>query len=92
MPHALVDNTDRQRFEMQLDGGMAFVAYRRTPEALHLLHAEVPAALAGQGVGSALARLTFEHARNRGIRVVPRCTFLAAYLRRHPEYADLLAP
>ena len=56
-----------------------------------LLHTEVPDALSGQGIGSKLVRATLEAFRREGVKVVPRCEFVAAYVARHPEYRDLLA-
>ncbi|MEP7028866.1 MAG: GNAT family N-acetyltransferase, partial [Candidatus Eisenbacteria bacterium] len=51
---------------------------------------EVPEALAGRGVANALARHALEAARARGLHVVPLCPFVASYIRRHDEYADLI--
>lgn len=87
----ITDNAAEQRFEMLVDGGMAFVAYRRNGAVLTLDHAEVPAALEGHGVGSRLVKGTLDDVRSRGLKIVPRCSFIRAYLRRHPEYEDLLA-
>ena len=87
----LRDNTGRRRYEMAVKGGTAFVTYRAEPDRLILLHAEVPRAVEGRGVGSRLVRVVLDDARRRKLRVVPVCGFISAYIRRHPEYADLLA-
>jgi len=87
----LTDNTDRQRFEMAVDGSVAFVTYRLHGDTLTLLHTEVPQALGGSGIGSALAQNVLDEARRRGLHVIPRCEFLAGYIQRHPAYADLVA-
>ncbi|RYF30752.1 MAG: N-acetyltransferase [Comamonadaceae bacterium] len=50
----------------------------------------MPPGLRGQGLGSQLAKALFEHARNRGERIVPACSFIADWARRHPEYQDVL--
>jgi len=86
----LTDNTARRRFEMAADGGIAYVTYVRAGDRLILTHAEVPHAAEGHGVGSALVRAVLEEARQCGLRVVPECPFVAAFLRRHPEFADLV--
>jgi uncharacterized protein len=91
----VTDNPERNRYEMPLDaksgGGLAFVAYHRNGDVLTLDHAEVPPALEGQGVGSRLVEATLEDIRARGLKVIPRCGFVRAFLRRHPEFNDLLA-
>lgn len=91
MSETLVDNADKHRFEMRVDGGFAFVAYRFEGDVLVLDHAEVPSALEGQGVGSRLVRATLDVARTRGLKVVARCGFVRAYMRRHPEFDDIRA-
>jgi predicted GNAT family acetyltransferase len=85
------DNTAESRFEMDVDGRTAFVTYRRGSGVISLNHAEVPPELEGQGIGSELVRLTLDAVRGEGLKVVPRCSFVAAFMRRHPEYADLRA-
>jgi len=92
MDDAITDDAAAGRFELALDGGVAFVAYRREGAVLFLTHAEVPAGLAGRGLGSRLVRAVLELVRGRGERVVPRCPFVARYVARHPEYSDLVAP
>ena len=85
------DNPGLSRYEMDVAGGVAFIRYRRDGKVVTLLHAEVPAALRGRGLGSRLTRATLDLIRSRGDRVIARCRFVAAYLGRHPEYADLRA-
>jgi predicted GNAT family acetyltransferase len=55
-----------------------------------LTHTEVPPALGGCGVGSALVRGVFEEVRARGLKVAPKCPFVSAVMGRHPEFNDLL--
>ena len=85
------DNSAASRFGMGSGDGTAFVEYRRAGDRIALLHTEVPEALSGQGVGSKLVRGTLDAVRAEGLKVVPRCEFVAAYIGRHPEYRDLLA-
>lgn len=87
----VTDNPARQRFELDVAQGGAFIDYRRDGRILTLTHAEVPAALRGRGLGAALVKGTLDLVRRRGETVVPRCSFVAAYFRRHPESQDLLA-
>jgi uncharacterized protein len=85
------DNTERHRFELDLDGHTAFSTYRREGSLITILHTEVPKELNGQGIGSRLARGLLEIARAQGLKVKPLCPFVAAYMDKHPEYADLRA-
>jgi hypothetical protein len=90
MPDTIIDNAATSRFEMHADGATAFVKYRRAPGVVTLLHAEVPAELEGQGLGSRLVRATLEAVRAEGAKVVPRCGFVAAFIRRNKEFQDLV--
>jgi len=90
MSEAIVDNTAQQRYELQVDGTTAYVAYSRAPGTVTLIHTIVPDALAGHGIGSRLAKFVLDDARSRGEKVIVKCSFIAAYLKRHPEYADLV--
>jgi uncharacterized protein len=88
---AVTDNAALGRFEMDVEGETAFVTYLRDGDRLTLVHTEVPQALAGRGVGSSLARAVLDDVRQRGLRVVPECAFMAAFIARHPTFADLVA-
>lgn len=83
------DNTERHRFELDADGHVAFSNYKRADDVLTILHTEVPKALEGRGIGSALIRSVLDTARSQGLKVNPVCPFAKAYIERHPEYADL---
>jgi predicted GNAT family acetyltransferase len=84
------DNPALHRFEMDTDAGPAIVTYRRDGQVLKLVHTEVPEALAGQGVGSRLAKGVLDLIRANGDTIVPLCDFMRGYIGRHPEYADLV--
>ena len=90
MSGAIRDNTADHRFELDLDGGMAMMYYRLEPGVITLLHTEVPPALGGHGIGSGLVRGVLDIVRARGLKVVAKCPFVAAYMGRHPEYNDLI--
>lgn len=85
------DNQERRRFELPVGEHTAFADYRRADGVVTFVHTEVPSALQGQGIGSSLVRGALELVRARGERVVARCSFVAAYIRKHPEFAALLA-
>ena len=65
--------------------------YQRDAGTLTVMHTEVPTELNGKGIGSALVRGLLDIARTEKLKVVPRCPFMAAFIKRHPEYADLVA-
>lgn len=87
---AVRDDPGRGRFEVTLDGEIAFLEYARGPHRLVLLHTEVPPALEGRGLGGRLARFALERARAEGLQVVPECPFQRSWIERHPEFHELL--
>jgi len=78
------------RFEARVDGLVARCDYRLQDGVMMLFHTEVPPALEGRGIGAALVRAALEHAAGQALRVRPRCSFVSAYLARHPEHSGLL--
>jgi uncharacterized protein len=86
----LRDDLKRSRFEMDVEGGVAFLDYRREGKVLHLIYPEVPPSMRGRGVGDRLIRAVLDRARAEDARVIPICPYVKLFLRRHPEYQDLL--
>ena len=84
------DNRAEQEFTLDIDGGRAIAAYQREGDRIVFTHTEVPPALEGRGVGSRLVRGALDQVRDAGLKVVPQCSFVRAYIQRHPEYRDLL--
>ena len=85
------DNPEELRYEALRDGELVgIVRYRIEPGVVVLVHTEVDEAVEGTGVGSQLVRGALDDLRARGLELVPVCPFVAAYLRRHPEDADLV--
>lgn len=84
-------NEAESRFEALVDGELARADYRREGDALRLFHTEVPYDLEGRGIAAALVRAALAHARANGLRVVPQCSYVRAWMKRHPESQDLLA-
>ena len=64
--------------------------YARRGNTIYFTHTEVPPALEGKGIGNELARASLEYARANNLRVVPRCAFISAFIKRHKEYQDLV--
>jgi NAD+ kinase len=88
---SIVDNLGEQRYEVQLSGEVAgFLAYRRGPGHIDLLHTEIYQGYEGRGLAGRLATGALDDARARETRVVVSCPFVIGYVERHPEYADLV--
>ena len=82
------NNPEELRYEALRDDQLVgLIRYRTEPGVVVLVHTEVDEAVEGTGVGSQLVRVALDDLRARGLRLVPLCPFVAAYLRRHPEYA-----
>jgi uncharacterized protein len=91
MTTEVTDAPDRHRYEATVDGTLAgFAQYREVDGARVFTHTEVFDAYEGKGVGGALARGALDDVQARGGRLVALCPFVAAYLDRHPAYADLV--
>ncbi len=88
----VTNNADAGRFETTIGGHTAFTEYRMLATGVLFPHTEVPPALEGKGVGSALAREALDWARAQGLKVMPVCTFIAGWIKRHPEAHDLVHP
>lgn len=85
----VVHEPGENRFAIHLEGGTAVLTYQLFDEKVVYTHTGVPSALEGKGIGGRLVKAGLEWARERGLRVVPVCTFVSGYIQRHPEYADL---
>jgi hypothetical protein len=85
------DNPEEERYEAQVDGTVAGEAYYELqPGRIVFLHTEVDPAFEGRGIGSLLAKDALDDVRSKGLRVVPRCPFIARYIQEHSEYQDLV--
>jgi predicted GNAT family acetyltransferase len=78
------------RFELERDGQVAFLEYNLTGKVLQLIHTEVPEPLRGKGMASELAESAFQWAREHQVKVDVVCPSVAAYLKKHPEYSELV--
>jgi len=90
LPDTVRDNPALKRFELDLNGATAAAYYQLSPGVITFTHTEVPAELSGHGIGSELVRGALAAARARGLKVVPKCPFVAAYMAKHPQFNDLL--
>ncbi len=79
-----------QRFVTRVDGHSAEVTYQLRDGRMVIDHTGVPQPIGGRGIAAELVKAALDHARSQGWRVVPACSYAAAYIQRHPEYADLV--
>ncbi|EHR72649.1 putative acetyltransferase [Burkholderiales bacterium JOSHI_001] len=84
-------STDPGRFACRVEGQLCRADYHLIDGVMWLTHTEVPPALEGRGIAAQLVKAALEHARAQGLRVKPACSYVRVYLKRHPEYQDLLA-
>ncbi len=84
------DNKAQSRFELDVEGGVAFANYRITPAAVIITHTETPRALRGHGIASDLVEGALALIRADGRKVIGACGFVVDYLSKHPEYRDMV--
>ncbi|HSI54699.1 MAG: GNAT family N-acetyltransferase [Ramlibacter sp.] len=88
---SLADNPGAHRFELSKGGKVAaYAEYNLLKDAVLFTHTEVLPGNEGQGLGSKLAVFALDDVRKRGLHAIPVCTFIAGYIRKHPEYLDLV--
>jgi predicted GNAT family acetyltransferase len=88
---AVIDNPDLGRFELTEQGLTAFADYGVRGDRVVVPHVEAPVPLRGTGAAGRLMEGMLEIIRARGLKIVPLCPYAALWIRRHPEYADLVA-
>ncbi len=92
METSVVDVPDRGRFEVRLgDRVVGLASYHVENGTMALPHTEVDPSVGGRGIGSALIAGVLAAARERGLTVLPYCSFVRHYIQQHPEYVDLVA-
>jgi uncharacterized protein len=91
MAAAVRDNTALSRFELDADGMTAVASYRLNGGIMTFTHTEVPPQARHAGIASRLIEGALASARARGLKIVPRCSFVQAYVDKHAEVRDLLA-
>jgi predicted GNAT family acetyltransferase len=87
----VADAPDRSRFEITVDGALAgFAEYHLRPGRIVVTHSEIDDAFQGRGLAGRLTRGLLDTVRERGLEVTPLCPYTANFIRRHPEYLDLV--
>lgn len=88
--YTVTHNEKEQRFEILAEGELAYLEYRFYKGDIALMHTYVPGKIEGKGIASALAKFALEHAKNNKLPVMVYCPFVGAFLKRHPEYNELV--
>jgi len=91
MTRAIEFNENQQRFEWTEDGALSVLDYQLNGNVMTITHTGVPEAVGGRGIAADLTRHALDTARSRGWKVRPVCSYAAVYIKRHPEYQDLVA-
>lgn len=85
-------NEEKKRFEMEVEGNIAFIEYILTNDkVMFLTHTEVPKSLGGKGIGSSIVEKALNYIKEHNYTLAPLCPFVAKYLVKHPEWQTLLA-
>jgi hypothetical protein len=91
LANPVTDNAASHRYELTEHGVTAFADYRLGEGLIEIPHVETPAAARGGGMAGRLMEGLVEHVRADHLKLVPACPYAAAWLKRHPEHADVLA-
>ena len=90
MDYKLIDNTEGKQYEYHIDGALAKIEYIKAKNKIYLTHTEVPKELEGKGVASSLVKQVLEDIETKELTLIPMCPFVAAYIKRHPEWKKLV--
>ncbi len=89
--YILIDNTDDNQYEFHVDGYIPKIEYIKSVNGeIYLTHTEVPYELEGKGVGSQLVQKALKDIKEKGLRLIPLCPFVAGYIRKHPEWRSIV--
>jgi predicted GNAT family acetyltransferase len=88
----IINNEKEMQFEIELDGGKAYLAYQFYKKDIAFMHTTIPKALEGKGIASALAKEAFSYAEKHNKLVMIYCPFVAKFIQTHSEYKKLIDP
>lgn len=83
-------NSQRHCFELMLEGHRCVLDYTLHNNVMTVTHTGVPSELGGRGLAAEITKFALDHARAQGWKVIPQCSYVAAYVKKHPEYASLV--
>lgn len=90
MNYQLINNQSANQYEFRVNNHLARIEYIHKLDKIFLTHTEVPSPLEGQGLGSSLVKAVLEDIDQKELTLVPLCPFVAAYIKRHPEWKKLV--
>ena len=90
MTLAINNNTRKKQFENHFGGATSVLAYEIDGDTITFTHTEVPPEVSGGGIAAALAETALRYAETSGLKVVPRCQYVASYIKKHPEFQKLV--
>lgn len=85
------ENKEKNRFEAEVENRVALIEYKRAEDKMYLTHTEVPKELEGKGVGSSMVKQVLQQIKDENLKLIPLCPFIASYVKRHPEWKEILA-
>ena len=86
----LIYNENNHRFEFIVDDYLSLIDFKKRGDKIYLLHTEVPKELEGKGIAAAMVEKTLQYLEENKLKLVPSCSYVQAYLKRHPEWNRLL--
>ncbi|PQJ14365.1 GNAT family N-acetyltransferase [Aureicoccus marinus] len=92
MGFTVTNNAENKRYQAEVEGHLVKIDYLVTKNKIYLTHTEVPQVLEGRGIGKTLVEAALNDIEAQEKQLVPLCPFVAAYLKRHPDWARILAP
>ena len=90
LDYDLIDNADKRQYEFHVGSERPRVEYIRAKDKIYLTHTEVPDSLSGMGIGTALIAAVLRDIKRQGLTLIPLCPFVALYLKRNPEWKELV--
>lgn len=85
----VIHNPTESRFEIRLDGQLAKLDYMEDGDSIVMTHVGVPMEFRGHGIAAIITKAGLDYAKAKSLRVIPMCSYVAAYLRRNPQYIEL---
>ena len=87
----ITNNEAIHNFEFLVDGHRSFIDYKTKGDKIYLVHTEVPAELEGRGIAAVMVEKAFKYIEEKGLKLVPLCSYVQSYLKRHAEWDKILA-